>query len=58
MINNTVEQRILDMQRSKQALADGAFGEGEGGKLGRVSHLDKTTDGLVLTFQLTVDDRK
>ncbi|KAI8147061.1 SNF2 family N-terminal domain-containing protein [Fennellomyces sp. T-0311] len=35
-INNTVEDRILTLQRKKQALADGALGEGRGLQLGRL----------------------
>ena len=35
-INGTVEDRILELQRQKQALADGALGEGKAQKLGRL----------------------
>ncbi|KAI8089782.1 SNF2 family N-terminal domain-containing protein [Halteromyces radiatus] len=35
-INNTVEDRILELQRKKQAIADGALGEGTGEKIGRL----------------------
>lgn len=37
VISNTVEQRILDLQAKKQALADGAMGEGTGARLGRLT---------------------
>ncbi|WWD15746.1 hypothetical protein CI109_100168 [Kwoniella shandongensis] len=37
VIENTVEQRIMTLQESKQALSDGAMGEGNGGRLGRLS---------------------
>ncbi|WVF72421.1 hypothetical protein IAT40_007236 [Kwoniella sp. CBS 6097] len=37
VIENTVEQRIMALQESKQALSDGAMGEGTGGRLGRLS---------------------
>ncbi|KAK8869977.1 hypothetical protein IAR55_000547 [Kwoniella newhampshirensis] len=37
VIENTVEQRIMALQESKQALSDGAMGEGGGGRLGRLS---------------------
>ncbi|OCF35283.1 hypothetical protein I316_02829 [Kwoniella heveanensis BCC8398] len=37
VIDNTVEQRIMALQESKQALSDGAMGEGNGGRLGRLS---------------------
>ncbi|WVQ78126.1 hypothetical protein IAT38_000207 [Cryptococcus sp. DSM 104549] len=36
-IEDTVEQRIMDLQNQKQALSDGAMGEGTGGRLGRLS---------------------
>ncbi|KAI9004916.1 SNF2 family N-terminal domain-containing protein [Phycomyces nitens] len=35
-INGTIEDRILQLQRSKQSLVDGALGEGTGQKLGRL----------------------
>ncbi|KAI9498457.1 SNF2 family N-terminal domain-containing protein [Zychaea mexicana] len=35
-INDTVEDRILELQKKKQALADGALGEGGAEKLGRL----------------------
>ncbi|KAI9262419.1 SNF2 family N-terminal domain-containing protein [Phascolomyces articulosus] len=35
-INGTVEDRILELQRKKQALADGALGEGSALKIGRL----------------------
>ncbi|KAI7866134.1 SNF2 family N-terminal domain-containing protein [Spinellus fusiger] len=35
-IKDTVEDRILELQKSKQALCDGALGEGSGEKLGRL----------------------
>ncbi|KAK7471064.1 hypothetical protein VKT23_002480 [Stygiomarasmius scandens] len=37
VIENTVEDRILDMQRRKQDLADGSLGEGNGKKIGKLS---------------------
>ncbi|KAJ9104320.1 hypothetical protein QFC19_003960 [Naganishia cerealis] len=37
VIPNSVEQRILALQEKKAALAEGAYGEGAGGKLGRLS---------------------
>ncbi|WRT66925.1 uncharacterized protein IL334_003890 [Kwoniella shivajii] len=40
VIENTVEQRILDLQEKKQALSDGAMGEGGAGRLGRLSVRD------------------
>lgn len=40
VIADTVEQRILALQESKKSLADGALGEGTGGKLGRLSVRD------------------
>jgi SNF2 family DNA or RNA helicase len=40
IIDNTVEQRILALQEMKSALADGAMGEGTGGRLGRLSVRD------------------
>lgn len=40
VIQNTVEQRILELQERKSALADGAMGEGTGGRLGRLSVQD------------------
>jgi SNF2 family DNA or RNA helicase len=36
-INNTVEQRIGEMQERKKALADASLGEGNGDKLGKLS---------------------
>jgi len=39
-IGNTIEQRILDLQAKKKQLADAAFGEGNGGKIGRLSLAD------------------
>ncbi|KAI7874992.1 hypothetical protein K492DRAFT_137057 [Lichtheimia hyalospora FSU 10163] len=35
-VNNTVEDRILELQRKKQAIADGALGEGSAQKIGRL----------------------
>ncbi|KAI9636028.1 SNF2 family N-terminal domain-containing protein, partial [Dioszegia hungarica] len=40
IINGTVEQRILALQEKKSALADGAMGEGAGGRLGRLTVQD------------------
>ncbi|KAJ9123749.1 hypothetical protein QFC24_003523 [Naganishia onofrii] len=40
VIPNSVEQRILALQEKKAALAEGAYGEGKGGKLGRLSVQD------------------
>ncbi|THU80036.1 hypothetical protein K435DRAFT_768393 [Dendrothele bispora CBS 962.96] len=37
VIENTVEDRILAMQKRKQALADGSLGEGDGKKIGRLT---------------------
>ena len=37
VIADTVEQRIMNLQKEKSALADGAMGEGAVGKLGRLS---------------------
>ncbi|KAI8340055.1 SNF2 family N-terminal domain-containing protein [Chlamydoabsidia padenii] len=39
-INNTVEDRILELQRKKQAIADGAYGEGGAEKIGRLDLQD------------------
>ncbi|GAA5857003.1 hypothetical protein JCM8547_007910, partial [Rhodosporidiobolus lusitaniae] len=39
-IKNTVEQRILDLQAGKQGMADAAFGEGQGQKLGKLTVAD------------------
>ncbi|GAA5972276.1 hypothetical protein JCM11641_002387 [Rhodosporidiobolus odoratus] len=39
-IKETVEQRILDLQKRKQGLADAAFGEGDGHKLGKLTVAD------------------
>jgi SNF2 family DNA or RNA helicase len=39
-VAETVEQRILELQAKKKALADGAMGEGTGAKLGRLSVRD------------------
>ncbi|KAK4687537.1 hypothetical protein P7C73_g2588, partial [Tremellales sp. Uapishka_1] len=36
VIRNSVEQRILELQATKQGLADGAMGEGAGGRMGRL----------------------
>jgi SNF2 family DNA or RNA helicase len=36
-VRNTIEARILELQERKKALADGAFGEGGVGKLGRLT---------------------
>ncbi|KAF7729901.1 hypothetical protein EC973_003635 [Apophysomyces ossiformis] len=35
-VNDTVEDRILELQKKKQDLCDGALGEGSGQKLGRL----------------------
>ncbi|WVW83354.1 hypothetical protein I302_105373 [Kwoniella bestiolae CBS 10118] len=40
VIENTVEQRIMTLQEEKQALSDGAMGEGAAGRLGRLSVRD------------------
>ncbi|WWD10365.1 hypothetical protein V865_008500 [Kwoniella europaea PYCC6329] len=40
VIENTVEQRIMKLQEEKQALSDGAMGEGAAGRLGRLSVRD------------------
>ncbi|WVR05014.1 hypothetical protein IAU60_002026 [Kwoniella sp. DSM 27419] len=40
VIRDTVEQRIMALQDAKQALSDGAMGEGAGGRLGRLSVRD------------------
>nr|XP_019002387.1 uncharacterized protein I203_04868 [Kwoniella mangroviensis CBS 8507]OCF65848.1 hypothetical protein I203_04868 [Kwoniella mangroviensis CBS 8507] len=40
VIENTVEQRIMKLQEEKQALSDGAMGEGAAGRLGRLSIRD------------------
>ncbi|KAJ9123338.1 hypothetical protein QFC22_001537 [Naganishia vaughanmartiniae] len=40
VIPNSVEQRILALQEKKAALAEGAYGEGKGVKLGRLSVQD------------------
>ncbi|WWC85278.1 uncharacterized protein L201_000140 [Kwoniella dendrophila CBS 6074] len=40
IIANTVEQRIMELQEKKQALSDGAMGEGGAGRLGRLSVRD------------------
>jgi SNF2 family DNA or RNA helicase len=37
VIRDSVEQRILALQEKKQMLMDGAMGEGEGGRLPRLS---------------------
>jgi SNF2 family DNA or RNA helicase len=37
VIANTVEQRILDLQAKKEALSDGAMGEGNGSRVGRLT---------------------
>jgi SNF2 family DNA or RNA helicase len=39
-INDTVEDRILELQRKKQQIADGALGEGGAEKLGRLDLQD------------------
>lgn len=39
-IENTVEQRISEMQIRKQGLADASMGEGGGAKLGKLSVAD------------------
>lgn len=39
-INNTVEDRILELQKKKQQIADGALGEGGAEKLGRLDLQD------------------
>jgi SNF2 family DNA or RNA helicase len=36
-VRNSIDERIRDLQENKRKLADGALGEGEGGKLGRLS---------------------
>jgi SNF2 family DNA or RNA helicase len=36
-VKNTIDERIRELQENKRKLADGALGEGEGGKLGRLS---------------------
>lgn len=36
-VKNSIDERIRDLQENKRKLADGALGEGEGGKLGRLS---------------------
>lgn len=36
-IENSVEQRIGEMQARKQALSDAALGEGDGFKLGKMT---------------------
>ncbi|WWC69653.1 uncharacterized protein I206_103596 [Kwoniella pini CBS 10737] len=40
VIQDTVEQRIMKLQEEKQALSDGAMGEGAAGRLGRLSIRD------------------
>lgn len=40
IIKDTIEQRILALQEKKSALADGAMGEGAGGRLGRLTVQD------------------
>ncbi|WWC61348.1 uncharacterized protein I303_103929 [Kwoniella dejecticola CBS 10117] len=40
VIEDTVEQRIMKLQEEKQALSDGAMGEGAAGRLGRLSVRD------------------
>ncbi|KAL7267198.1 hypothetical protein RUND412_010225 [Rhizina undulata] len=50
IVKNTVEQRILGLQREKQRLADAAMGEGEG-RLGRLSVRE-----LLGLFGRVVDD--
>lgn len=37
VVTNTIDARIKALQETKRSLADGALGEGEGGKLGRLS---------------------
>lgn len=39
-INNTVEQRMLDIQNRKQLLADASLGEGSGKKIGKLTVAD------------------
>jgi len=43
VINNTVEQRVQEIQARKQALSDGALGEGTGQRMrlsvGELAHL-------------------
>ncbi|WVQ71425.1 hypothetical protein IAR50_000962 [Cryptococcus sp. DSM 104548] len=36
-INSSIDQRLMDLQNSKQALSDGAMGEGTASKVGRLS---------------------
>lgn len=36
-VKNSIDERIRDLQENKRKLADGALGEGEGGRLGRLS---------------------
>lgn len=40
VVANTVEQRVLELQERKSALADGALGEGTGRKIGRLTLAD------------------
>jgi SNF2 family DNA or RNA helicase len=36
-VKNSIDERIRELQETKRRLADGALGEGEGGRLGRLS---------------------
>ncbi|ORY40897.1 SNF2 family N-terminal domain-domain-containing protein [Leucosporidium creatinivorum] len=51
-ISNTVEQRIGEMQTRKQGLADAAFGEGGGAKIGKLSVAE-----LAGLFGITINAR-
>lgn len=37
VVARTIDARIRALQETKRSLADGALGEGEGGKLGRLN---------------------
>ncbi|TYJ54749.1 hypothetical protein B9479_004597 [Cryptococcus floricola] len=37
IINNSIDQRLMTLQNTKQALSDGAMGEGSAAKVGRLS---------------------
>ncbi|OWZ52414.1 hypothetical protein C351_03689 [Cryptococcus neoformans c8] len=40
VVENTIDQRLMDLQQQKQALSDGAMGEGAAAKLGRLNIQD------------------
>lgn len=37
VVKNTIDQRLMELQQQKQALSDGAMGEGAAAKLGRLN---------------------